>query len=399
MNLIIYRSGISGGTATLSFRLGKELVNRGYNVFYILERNNDISNYNLFVKHGIKVFFRKDFIKNHLDLVKGETNLIALTFTPKEQCFIRCKLKSLNIKVFCYCISNGISGEPMNTLDRMNLLGKLITKLFFKDSYKKGYIFFTSENSENRYLNFYKAKKNSNSIYSKLPINVECFDINVVKQRYFQPIKRIISFFRSEFPLKGYVFPLIDSFSKIIDCGIKDVELVLITFGEQFKQVEDKVKNDKNNSFIKIIHGCSYENLQGYLIDSYLDVGHGTSILDSGAVSLPSLVSVDLTYDNICCGFFDDVRLTTGARQKAEFDYYYWIRASLAMSLNEYIGRSEKTFNIIKENYSISTFLDNLLTRNNLAIKKTNAFIDKLYYIRVLIRRFIYNIFVRRNKK
>ena len=70
--VIIYRSGMSGGTATLSFRIGGWFIKHNKRVLYAYKSINDIDNYNLFKREGFLLSNKKDikkFLKKIIDNV------------------------------------------------------------------------------------------------------------------------------------------------------------------------------------------------------------------------------------------------------------------------------------------------------------------------------------------
>ena len=86
---VIFRSGISGGTATLSIRIGEWLVNNGYEVLYICQNYNDMNNVKTMKKKGIQVY--KWGLKEIVDNLSKKYNgceFNVLTYSLNEFLFI-----------------------------------------------------------------------------------------------------------------------------------------------------------------------------------------------------------------------------------------------------------------------------------------------------------------------
>ena len=148
-------------------------------------------------------------------------------------------------------------------------------------------------------------------------------------------------------------------------------------------------------SGIKTIIDGSYEELTKFIEMSYVNVGHGTSILDAAVHGLPTIVSVDLSYEDVCCGIYGEVDLITGKKELTCGDYYTWLSKILNLSHEEYLVLSNKAYVCVKQNHSLDHFVNGLVkTIDECSIvKKIKC--KRLYFIKTSIDAFVF-FFIRR---
>lgn len=390
---VVFRSGMSGGTATLSYRIGIKFIECGYKVLYVYESINDKDNYALFLKSGFEVIHKSN-IKKHLD---DDDVLLCLTYTLQEHVKLAQYLSNHSKKViFLYPVSNGISGSEPSKLEKIRFLGKTITRKYFKSLEDKNLVFYPADSTATRYLQYYKCNGKKPLIFP-LPIDVSDWNQSLIKNRFYSPKKTIISFLRADFPLKGYVFPLIDACSKLLD-EKNEIKVVLIVSGECAFKVADKIKTTAHHNEFRLINGCPYEDLPIYLNNSFLNIGHGTSIIDASSFSLPSIVSVELSFDDECCGFFNTYRKITGYHQYAVGDYYSVIKQALNLDYESYSKISKETYDYVRLHFSASSFFVNLASLFEKSISKRIKYKCRhFFYFKTCIDNFIIRYILRRH--
>jgi len=127
---VILRGGTSGGTGTLSLRIGTWLVDNGYDVIYICQIINDINIVNSMISKGIKVHCLplRRVLKKISMLYGKETHYVFLTYSLDEYLFVE-KMKNglSNVKSLLYVVSSrGLEKGRHRSL----LLRKLIKTLY-----------------------------------------------------------------------------------------------------------------------------------------------------------------------------------------------------------------------------------------------------------------------------
>ena len=129
IGLVIFRSGISGGTATLSIRIGEWFLEKGYEVLYICQECNDCNNVKIMNNMGIKVHkwqlpeIKKLFKQNY-----GDNKFIALTYSLDEFIYVESLRKEINIvKNILYVVSYSGLVKGAN----YNLIIKYLIKKFY----------------------------------------------------------------------------------------------------------------------------------------------------------------------------------------------------------------------------------------------------------------------------
>ena len=128
---------MSGGTATLSLRIGKGFSKQNYKVCYLYKELNDRNNFDSFISNGFIV--KK---QNLVDtLFSREDRIIVLTYSlPEHIQAVRKFKKFLQATVLFYPTSNVVSGSEPKRLEKIRLIGKRITKNYFNSINKNGLV-------------------------------------------------------------------------------------------------------------------------------------------------------------------------------------------------------------------------------------------------------------------
>lgn len=350
---IIYRSGLSGGTGTLSVNIGRYLKEKQYEVIYICKEENDDGNSKQLKEMGIKVYcWDNNFILKKLNRIyKTDSNYYVITYSLIEYVITKIMFYNTknNVKIILYLA---------------NINGLLIPKkLYFLKSIIKYIILYYDKKFEIFYMHndqieatekYYEIKiKNRDYKIIRLSTKIKEINVNEIIKKTRNNKYVFLSILRAEFPFKGYILGLLDDYEKLAKQYIK-IELYIITFGkDKYKVLERIGKMEKKiQDSIFVIGQTSYNELDKYYNKANLYIGMDTTVLDAANMGVPSIVSKKFTYKNETIGLFHDNPLFENTAIK--YDTYEIMRNFLNMTKEEYLVVVEKTYRSLKEYYDIN---------------------------------------------
>lgn len=367
---IFLRTGISGGTGTLSIRLSESLIKKGYEVLYICQEINDINNEDSLKKIGVKVHkWKQNKVPDKLIQTYGrKQKYIFLTYSLNEFLIVESMKEYINIhKSILYVVHQygltkgyGLSNwvKPILTRFYKRIVNKILNSesVIFMDDF---ILSFTKE--------YYNLECNDkNNLIINLPMVVNKFDLNSVDNKFKLNIFNLLTISRAEFPFKGYLIGLIKEFNKL--CEIyNDIELTIITFGQDVERV-NKELNDLPREVKEKIHVCgqtSYDKLRNYFNRSHLYVGMGSTILDAANHSTPSLIVSQYTYDCYTSGFFHMQPNLLVAKENGSEGIKAYVKKVKSMDHKAYQELCMKDYRALSENYNMNSFF-NYIERDNL---------------------------------
>jgi len=387
---VIFRSGISGGTATLSIRIGEWLVNNGYEVLYIYQNHNDMNNVKTMKEKGIQVYkWGLKEIVNNLSKKYNSYKFNVLTYSLNEFLFVETLKKRLHIiKSTLYVVSSKglIKGSKLRSIFRG------ITLIFYtkiiKELIKNRSVLFMNKVSLDLTEEYFGVTiKNKKDIIYYLPIEIQPYDKNTVSRKAELETFNILTITRADFPFKGYIIGLIDDFKKL--CDIHDnMTLTIITFGKDEDKIAEKIKKlpSEVQSKINLIGRTPYEKLREYFVQSHLFLGMGTTVLDAVNHSVPAIVVQPYTYENKTPGFFhkQPVRLTYEGNLVTAVKF---MESVIQMDKHEYEELCKKEYDMLKKYYCIDTFGTYLINnKNGRGVKKINNLDLKIHQFMVYIK-------------
>ena len=390
---VIFRSGISGGTATLSIRIGEWLANNGYEVLYICQNYNDMNNVRTMKEKGIQVYkWGLKQIVNKLSKKYNSCNFNVLTYSLNEFLFIETLKERLRIiKSTLYAVgANGlIKGSKLPSIFRgitSIFYAKIIKELIANES-----VLFINKASLDLTEKYFRITiKNKKDIIYYLPIEVHPYDKNTVSRKAELETFNILTIARADFPFKGYIIGVIDDFKKL--CDIHDnMTLTIITFGKDKDKIAEKIKKlpSEVQSKINLIGRTPYEKLREYFAQSHLFLGMGTTVLDAVNHSVPAIVVQPYTYENKTSGFFhkQPVRLTYEGNLVPAVKF---MESIIQMSKHEYEELCKKEYDMLKEYYCMDTLINYLISdKNGRGVKKINSFDLKIHQFMINMKFFI----------
>lgn len=369
--------GTSGGAGTLSIRLGKFLVNLGYEVIYICEEVTDDYNMKIMKENGIKVLeLRKKDIIQGLCRHTNNFNLTFLTYRLDEFLFVETLKRQLTIdNNFLYTISNNglIKGENYNKAIQ------IITKSFIKSIIKKAdlnnSIIYPANQTIELMQNYYNLELDQNrEKVLRLPMEIKEFDVEVIKGKKSLECFNMIAILRADFPFLGYVVGLIKDFEKIYKANNK-VTLSIISRGKGFTEIRNTIETleVEVQTKIDLIEGVPYEQLGEYFNKSHLNIGQGTTVLDAANHGVPSLIIKENSYECLTKGFYNRESDYLCAQRHEEVEpIFNYVDKLMRLTEIEYLELCNNTYQSLRDNNSIENFTSRLLEIQN--VKKYRVF-------------------------
>ncbi len=388
-SFVFYRSGIDGGTGSFAIRLSKKLNKENVKVYYMCHEVNNVYNFDSLRQQGV-IFLKPDQLKAWISL---NEDIVILAYSIEEFCEASRVFKKYKRKtMLLYPVMNGITGDRYKNHRLFSDLNRMMTKSYINRLYINDCIMFPTEKIKDKYTSFYHLADHNVSLFFNLPIEMEQFDISLVKKRFNSNPKKIITVLRTDFPLKGYVFGLIEDIKKLWTEGY-NVSIVIIASGNNVKMITESLSDAINQGRASVIEGCSYEKLKEVISDSYLSVGHGTSVLDATSQGVPNLVSADLTFSNKHGGLLNINQSVTAHENTAEFSYYDSLKALCELTFHEYNKISLNEYNYTKSKYSMDTFYEKLKQVTGCLSQKEIQYYSSSYYFKHLLDMFLLKLF------
>lgn len=361
---VFFVYGISGGTATLSYRLSREYQKRGFRIFYVCEEINDEDNYHLFKEQGIEIIVCKHsyWYRNIKDFIIEADKVVAWVYSF-EIYFAAEKVKrarkNLETNIFLYvvherCLIRG-NGSGKGVYDQICSWINSLNALYIKTIDQNNELLFMEQRIIDLSEDYLKMRfQDTEDKVLPLPYLFTEQPFEVPKRK-----KIISTMTRIDFPFKKYVMGLIDIFCKYYkDYGL---ELWIIGTGksedelkEKIAQLDDEVKNK-----IKLFGNVEYIKVKEILRDTYVFVGMGTGLLDAASVMLPSIGVQAYKYECLGDGFLNENPSVLGylSEQNGLHSIEKELLEILQLSKEEYSELCKKEYMAAKDYYSIENFI------------------------------------------
>ena len=198
--------------------------------------------------------------------------------------------------------------------------------------------------------------------------------------------RHICSIARFEFPFKIYILGLIDVFVSLSK-KYPILKLTIIGKGPGRNTVIKKIGELDNNiaERITLVDGCSYEELNTYIDEAFINVGMGTTILDFANRSVPSIISLaneigDVSYGlwnenwHVLGGFLHDNMAPLKSISQC-------IEDVLQLEQKEYINICKLHRSLLINNYGMENVMENILTHDVVNVNPINPFLLHAYSV------------------
>ena len=383
---IFVAKGITGGTATLVYRLGVALQRKDFDVYYIKELCNNNSNETLIQNAGIHVITteQKKWKITVVEIGQRYDEVYLMTFVFQYFCMIEnAKYKLLKKKVCanaylyttlpdCLIIGNRSRSSHPAAFRLLNFL----SRPYINELLNNRQVLFMDQLSIETHKAFF-GRDISNELLFRLPYAIPA---GYSEPHEFKPV--IMTMARMDFPFKGYIIGLIDSFAELKH-KYQNLQLWIIGNGTSEDALQGKVKTlDALSQKDVLLYGnMDYNKLHDVLREAGVFVGMGTCILDAAAVFTPAIAVQSSTYQCLCKGLFseypEDIGYTSDqGLHEATTD----IERVLTMNQDTYIALCNRNRTIIEQLYSIDTYISRLmcLPNNTKWIRRTSRILNGL---------------------
>lgn len=338
-------------------------------------------------KLGVNVYQMKSIgTKPRLERVWGEPERIetikdAVIVVPSMEKAIRIKkLYPKDNKIVLYVL------HPNDSVlsPRFKWLNKIGKKEFVNEAFSQGIIFMGKQ--EKQIFDQEFEIQTSQEAICRLGMEIRPYDKELVRKRYQKDKCVILSISRMEFPFKGYVFGLMQTFLKLKK-KYPNLELWLVGDGCDYKRLEQTYNelDSDEKAHIKLIGSVAYEQLGEYFHKARLNVGMGTTVLDAANYSVPSIVAPSYQEAEYSCGFWADSPETVGnvfdKRPKDDYGILYDdIDKILDCGEDEYISKCELSHRCLEKNYGIDRAMEKIISMPGVELPNKKMWIIEMFY-------------------
>lgn len=357
---VILYPGTTGGTGTLSIRLGGDLVRRGHQVLFVCRELTDVDNAQLMEKVGIKVICvgNRNICSYLLKEYGRDSSFIFLTYRLNEYFLVERFRRTLDVtKSLLYVVHHyGLIQDSTYSVLR-ELRRKFYRGVIAKMLNHQSIIFmdFRSLEETQKYYNI--DIEGNQSVVFHLPMKVEEHDDAKIAHKLTLETFNLLTIARAEFPFKGYIIGLIDDFGTL--CASYDnLTLTIISFGEHQNQIVEKINElpDAVRMKVNLIGQTPYSDLPAYFGKTHVYLGMGTTILDAVNNGVPSIVMQPYTYECNSSGFFHQQPELLASYEGLSPSIYY-TELVINMSIPEYIELCDTERQALEKHYDSETII------------------------------------------
>lgn len=286
----IARSGVSGGTGTLSLRLIRELHQKGYYCAYLCCENNaaDTMKQMEAVADEVVCCFDSSYKKQFESIKNRYEQFVILTYSVDEYLSIdKLRIFYPQIKRVILYVVHGYAFSLPNLKNMskhkrcIKLLAlRIMKRPLVKALLRKNSIIFMDEISIQTTSKTLSLKID-NSVIHHLPIKVKEYSADTwIKLKRHEPFT-IGTMCRMEFPMKGYVVGLVDEFPALLKKF--DVSLNIVGDGDGGEYLRGKIASlpDNIRNRVKYTKIIPYDQIGSFYSECDLFLGMGTTLLDA----------------------------------------------------------------------------------------------------------------------
>ena len=363
--VIIVREGISGGTASLSFRLLMALRDNGYNCMYFCRQINDENNYKLFKNNGIPVECIDDYsYKKHFDKRCDNSFIYKfVTYSIDEYLIVeRLKNKYSNIESCLYYVVHHFAFGSADSLWYNRLMSIVRYRHVVRRIYSNRSILFMSD----------LCLKNARTVLSLkmplaeklvyyLPMRINDYSTNQICEKKRHNPFVISTITRLEFPFKGYVIGLLDWFER--NFLRYNLELTIVGDGQGQGVFLERLSTmaEDCRKRIQYYPNIPYDQLSDIFSITDLYVGMGTTLLDA-ANNLTLAVPVNgYTMNLEVSGFFsENIKEVYAVGPLKPIDSL--VHKLVEMSDEEYTKYINRQYDFFCKIYDINNFVNYIIS-------------------------------------
>lgn len=194
----------------------------------------------------------------------------------------------------------------------------------------------------------------------------------------------ILSICRMDFPFKGYVLGLVDTYVRLKE-KYPGIKLTLIGDGPQRHELLDKIERlaYEQKRDIIWIRSVPYVDIPTYISECNVYVGMGTTLLDAGKLGKIGIIATANQYNALSCGYLfenpDKVAVFNGEKGYDKYTFDDLIERVIQSDDNTYTDWSMKSYKTVKDNYDIDSVMDKMLRIKTNRLDKRRIYAIKVY--------------------
>lgn len=353
---------LTGGVETCYLRMYEWAKSKGYSLKFFLHEDAEIGEEWLsymnkleisiftYVNHRKKIKKNGCYVSSFQDYNLVESLCITdsiISFSMANDIF-----KKEDVKILYYVL------HPYSTkLCNRRVINILWAKPIIK-SIKDTHLIFMDEETRRYSDEYYSDIDFSRTNVVRLGLQVPPFDLNERKRTYQKAKFTIITVSRFDFPFKGYVCGLIDTYIKLKEV-YSNIELIIIGDGEGRKVIEEKIKKLPGNIGldINLVGHLEYSSIGKYMKNANLFVGMGTTVLDAAKYGVPGIIATAYQMDDYSSGFFVSDYTCLGKLIDEiganRFHFRELIEQVYMMKEEAYLKFSKQNYDVLIQNYGL----------------------------------------------
>lgn len=239
------------------------------------------------------------------------------------------------------------------------------SKVISRRLYNNHQIVFMDHLCKNRTLKTFHLREEYDDDVMLLPMKIREFNTDHIRRKVSEGSFNILTICRMEFPFKGYVFGLIDLFSRLVSEGL-NVTLTIIGSGNDNDKLARKIDSIEKTVSDKIEwkEGVPYKQLHSYFEKASLYIGMGTTVADAVNYGVAALPIGSYTYECKGYDFFAIDPENLGALH-GERDIGDLVCSIYNMGADDYVKHCEEDHKGLKRMYDIQTIGECFLSFKN----------------------------------
>ena len=354
----------TGGAETFFLRTGRAYAGRGEKVTFVcrdmaasFEEEVKAAGVAIMKIHGSEL---KDTVRSF----RGGDSVL----TSKYVAFCEIEYWRKRFKTDCRVILYILGKEELDPASRLNdsfkdrrFLYPLRKSIYRKTSYRyarNGNIIFMDEDTlecTEKALDYHISGFTGKPF--RVPVEFPGMDSAESGKRGRSGAFRLLSVSRADFPFKGYLKGLTETYSELKK-KYKGLTLTIISSGPHIDILEKWIEDaNSKGAGIRLIYGAKSGELPGYYRNCNLYIGMGMTVVEAAIQKIPSAVVEKYTYDFRSDHFFNERPEDVGAYTGDLRDGAEYIEKAINMSDEEYEYLAEDSYRKARDIYSKETFM------------------------------------------
>lgn len=372
MIFFVYKELQSGGVETLIARVQKWFSKHTTAYIYCSKITGSFEEYLQREKVNYKIVNKKIFAV----LIKDASNLDTIycfTFQDYLKLILLKRICNKKVTIVLYVLHDLLlTLQRLKNYKWLELAAKSIIKPVVKRGMENHSIIFMEYEGVNITREYYGILDNvSRKLVFPLPLEVDEFDISEAERKIQKRREQftILAIARADFPFKGYLLGLVDTFEKLAK-EYDFLELTIISHGRNIELLSNKINrlDTSIKNRVKLIAEVPYDALNLYYRSAHLYVGMGTTLIEAAKNAVVSLVSKCYSNELYCHPLlFNENPMYLGGLNQDEFiDGITALKRILEMDDNTYRKCMLESREQMIKNYEISYVLNRMIKYNKI---------------------------------